>query len=159
MGQRADVRLKVENVLAPQYCYALSNPLRAPVLDFTNRLCRDASPRTIDNPSFPRYNPRGCVSGCLFDTFWEINIVPRSDKLIREWKILQMLEASRFGKTLSELAESACEEVGEAHLSERTVRRDIEALQLAGFWIDSHRYPGRGVVIGAGKNIPMSIAF
>jgi predicted DNA-binding transcriptional regulator YafY len=61
----------------------------------------------------------------------------RNEQLIRQHRLLQMLERSRFGRTLAELRESLVEELGLDQLSERTVRRDLEALQAAGFDVDS----------------------
>jgi predicted DNA-binding transcriptional regulator YafY len=71
----------------------------------------------------------------------------RGDQLSRQWKIIQALIASRRGKTVPELAQMV-----ECHT--RTLYRDLEALQAAGFpvmtereghrmvWslFDSHRY-------------------
>jgi len=50
----------------------------------------------------------------------------RGDQLGRQWKIIQALMSSRKGKTVSELAREL-----ECHI--RTVYRDLEALQTAGF--------------------------
>src|SRR5882757_8495097 len=60
----------------------------------------------------------------------------RNEQLIRQHRLLQIIERSRFGKTLTELRDSLVEELGLDQLSERTVRRDLEALQAAGFDID-----------------------
>lgn len=62
----------------------------------------------------------------------------RNEQLIRQHKILQLLERSRFGKTLQELVDDLVEELGLSGLSDRTVRRDLEALQAAGIDVDSH---------------------
>jgi len=60
----------------------------------------------------------------------------RGDQLARQWKIIQALIASRHGKSVPELAEMV-----ECHT--RTVYRDLEALQAAGFPVttgrDGHR--------------------
>lgn len=60
----------------------------------------------------------------------------RGDQLARQWKIVQALIASRRGKSVPELAEMV-----ECHT--RTVYRDLEALQFAGFPVttarDGHR--------------------
>jgi len=50
----------------------------------------------------------------------------RGDQLSRQWRILQTLIASRVGKTAAELA-------SEIDCHPRTVYRDLEALQSAGF--------------------------
>ena len=57
----------------------------------------------------------------------------RNEQLIRQHRILQLLEATRFGKTLDEIREDLVEDLGLTSLHERTVRRDIEALQVAGY--------------------------
>ena len=50
----------------------------------------------------------------------------RGDQLARQWKIIQSLISSRLGKSVSDLAEDL-----DCHT--RTVYRDLEALQVAGF--------------------------
>ncbi|GAB5439880.1 MAG: YafY family protein [Fuerstiella sp.] len=45
-----------------------------------------------------------------------------SPQLVRQWKLLQQLEASRLGCTLAELAEKT-------EVSEETIRRDLKVLQ------------------------------
>lgn len=57
----------------------------------------------------------------------------RNEQLIRQHRILQLLEDSRFGKTLDEVREALVDDLGLNSLHERTVRRDIEALQAAGY--------------------------
>lgn len=57
----------------------------------------------------------------------------RNEQLVRQHRILQLLEATRFGKTLEEVREDLVELLGLSSLHERTVRRDIEALQGAGY--------------------------
>ena len=56
----------------------------------------------------------------------------RGDQLARQWKIIQALIASRHGKSVPELAEMV-----ECHT--RTVYRDLEALQAAGFPVTTER--------------------
>ena len=56
----------------------------------------------------------------------------RNEQLIRQHKILQILERVRYGKTLKELSDDLIEELGLASIHQRTVRRDLEALQAAG---------------------------
>ena len=58
----------------------------------------------------------------------------RGDQLGRQWKIIQTLISSRQGKSAADLAE-------EMECHPRTVYRDLEALQVAGFHI--HRKVGR----------------
>lgn len=57
----------------------------------------------------------------------------RNEQLIRQHRILQLLEDSRFGKTIEEVRDDLKEDLGLTSLHERTVRRDIEALQVAGY--------------------------
>jgi predicted DNA-binding transcriptional regulator YafY len=62
----------------------------------------------------------------------------RNEQLIRQHKLLQILETSRFGKTLDELREELIKDLGLQSLHERSVRRDLEALQAAGIDIGVH---------------------
>lgn len=62
---------------------------------------------------------------------------PRQRGLIRQWKLLRALEASRRGLTWAQLAEAAEEPV-----HKRTLMRDVDTLTLAGFPIDVRT--GRG---------------
>lgn len=62
----------------------------------------------------------------------------RNEQLIRQHKILQILERVRYGKTLQELVDSLVDELGLGSLHQRTVRRDLEALQAAGLDVDVH---------------------
>ncbi|MCA9186117.1 MAG: hypothetical protein KDA99_10870, partial [Planctomycetales bacterium] len=57
----------------------------------------------------------------------------RNEQLIRQHKLLQLLEATRFGRTLGELRDDLVSDLGLGSLHERSVRRDLEALQAAGF--------------------------
>ncbi len=56
----------------------------------------------------------------------------RNEQLIRQHKLLQILEGTRFGLTLSELRDDLVNELGLTSLHTRSVRRDLEALQAAG---------------------------
>jgi predicted DNA-binding transcriptional regulator YafY len=56
----------------------------------------------------------------------------RGDQLARQWKIIQALIASRHGRSVPDLAEMV-----ECHT--RTVYRDLEALQAAGFPVTTER--------------------
>jgi predicted DNA-binding transcriptional regulator YafY len=56
----------------------------------------------------------------------------RNEQLVRQHRILQILERFRFGRTLGELRDELVGELGLSSLHERTVRRDLEALQAAG---------------------------
>jgi len=61
----------------------------------------------------------------------------RNAEVIRQWKILKRIEAGRY-TTARDLAE-------EHGVTERTIRRDIEALQEAGFPLYDERSEGRKV--------------
>ncbi len=61
--------------------------------------------------------------------------MPRGDQISRQWKILQLLEARRKGVTVPELA-------AELEANVRTVYRDMEALETAGFPIYSEKDEG-----------------
>src|SRR5436189_2024339 len=63
--------------------------------------------------------------------------MPRNEQLIRQHKLLQLLERSRFGQTLEELREELAKELGLTSLHLRTVKRDLQALLAAGFDIES----------------------
>lgn len=75
----------------------------------------------------------------------------RNEQLIRQHKLLQLLEVSRFGRTLEEFRGDLVLDLGLTTLHERTVRRDIEALQAAGFDIQTETLE-RGKVYSLGNN-------
>lgn len=52
--------------------------------------------------------------------------MPRNQEVIRQWKVLHALESSRHGVTIAALAD-------ELRVTTRTIRRDLAALQEAGF--------------------------
>jgi len=60
----------------------------------------------------------------------------RGDQLGRQWKILQMLISARGGKAVSDLAK-------EMDCHTRTVYRDLEALQVAGFPVYTEKEGGK----------------
>jgi len=63
--------------------------------------------------------------------------VPRNQEVIRQWKVLHALESSRHGVSIDALAQ----DVG---VTTRTIRRDLAALQEAGFPLyDEHDDQGR----------------
>ena len=64
--------------------------------------------------------------------------MPRNQEVIRQWKILHALEASRHGTTIPALAD-------ELNVTTRTIRRDLTALQEAGFPLFDERDEDRGV--------------
>lgn len=62
----------------------------------------------------------------------------RGDQLGRQWKIIQTLISSRIGKSAADLAQDL-----ECH--PRTLYRDLEALQVAGFPIYTERVAGKNL--------------
>jgi len=62
----------------------------------------------------------------------------RGDQLGRQWQIIQILLSSKQGKSAQELAREL-----ECHL--RTVYRDLEALQIAGFPLFNEREAGKNL--------------
>jgi len=52
--------------------------------------------------------------------------VPRNQEVIRQWKLLHALESSRHGAAIDALAD-------DLDVTTRTIRRDLAALQEAGF--------------------------
>ena len=61
----------------------------------------------------------------------------RNEQLIRQHRILQILERYRFGVPLDELRDMIVEELGLTSLHTRSIRRDLAALQAAGIDVDS----------------------
>jgi predicted DNA-binding transcriptional regulator YafY len=59
-------------------------------------------------------------------------LLARNEQLIRQHKILQVLERRRYGATLEDLRNTIVEELGLTGLHVRSIRRDLEALQAAG---------------------------
>jgi predicted DNA-binding transcriptional regulator YafY len=62
----------------------------------------------------------------------------RNEQLIRQHRILQILERTRFGQTVEEIRDSLVEELGLQSLHTRSVQRDLKALQSAGIDVDDH---------------------
>lgn len=62
----------------------------------------------------------------------------RGDQLGRQWRIIQTLLTSKMGKSAAELAE-------EMETNPRTVYRDLEALQVAGFPVYTERVDGKNL--------------
>ena len=52
--------------------------------------------------------------------------MPRNQEVIRQWKVLHALETARHGVAIDALA-------GDLGVTTRTIRRDLAALQEAGF--------------------------
>lgn len=61
----------------------------------------------------------------------------RHGEIVRQWRILLALEGSTRGMTLADIREAAGDGV-----TERTIRRDLDALGQAGFPIDAARTDG-----------------
>jgi predicted DNA-binding transcriptional regulator YafY len=61
--------------------------------------------------------------------------VARNAEMIRQWEILRSLESSRYGKTIQELADDRL-------VTTRTIRRDLSALEQAGFPLESSEGAG-----------------
>lgn len=75
----------------------------------------------------------------------------RNEQLIRQHKILQILERYRFGRLLEEIRDDLVDELGLTSLHVRSVRRDLEALQAAGIDVTSQtNQRGRVWKLGAG---------
>ena len=75
---------------------------------------------------------------CSEKTDGEGNPMARGDQLGRQWRIIQTLLTSRTGKSAADLAE-------EMEANPRTVYRDLEALQVAGFPIYTERVDGKNL--------------
>ena len=58
--------------------------------------------------------------------------MPRNQEVIRQWKLLHALESSRHGASIDSLAK-------ELEVTTRTIRRDLAALQEAGFALYDER--------------------
>ncbi len=82
----------------------------------------------------------------------------RNEQLIRQHRLLQLLERTRIGQTIEELRDEMAKEFGLASLHLRTVKRDLEALVAAGFDIES-QYLKRGKVWRLGPRHGTPIAF
>jgi predicted DNA-binding transcriptional regulator YafY len=67
--------------------------------------------------------------------------VARNEQLIRQHKIIQILERLRYGASLESLRDSVVEELGLGSLHVRSIRRDVEALQAAGIAIITEETP------------------
>jgi predicted DNA-binding transcriptional regulator YafY len=79
--------------------------------------------------------------------------MPRNDQAIRQLVILNKLEASRHGLTLGQLAE-AIDPAAAPH--PRTLRRDLAAIESAGWPVLTERFDGqvRWKLLEGSRNIP-----
>jgi predicted DNA-binding transcriptional regulator YafY len=64
--------------------------------------------------------------------------MPRGDQLARQWRVIQTIVSSGRGKSAAELAD-------ELDCNPRTLYRDLEALQVAGFPIYNERKDGKNL--------------
>ncbi|HZN34798.1 MAG TPA: WYL domain-containing protein [Pirellulaceae bacterium] len=74
----------------------------------------------------------------------------RNEQLVRQHKLLQILERTRIGWTTLELRDGMAQELGLPSLHLRTVKRDLEALLASGFDIEG-QYLRRGKVWRLGR--------
>ena len=65
----------------------------------------------------------------------------RHGEIVRQWRLILALETSRHGLTLADLRTQA-----DGAVSERTIRRDLDALGQAGFALEYSKRDGRTVV-------------
>src|SRR5262245_5647380 len=72
--------------------------------------------------------------------------MPRNEQLIRQHKLLQLLERTRTGQTLEELQADIAKELALKSLHLKTVKRDLDALLAAGFDIEKQHLGQRGKV-------------
>lgn len=59
----------------------------------------------------------------------------RNREMVRQWQIVREIEEARFGKSIGELA-------AQFSVHQRTIRRDLEALQRAGFPLYDEKHAG-----------------
>jgi len=78
--------------------------------------------------------------------------MPRNDQITRQWYLLRRLEGSN-GQTLQDLVESVPNDYPK---NDRTVRRDLEALEAVGFPLVTEHHNGqtRWRLIEGFRNIP-----
>ncbi len=74
----------------------------------------------------------------------------RNEQLIRQHKLMQLLEAARYGRTLEELRDDLKQDLGLNNLHERTVRRDLDALSASGLDVQTETLD-RGKVYKLGR--------
>lgn len=62
----------------------------------------------------------------------------RGKQTARQFKVLELLENSRFGMTTREIRDEAVESLGLSSLHEKTIKRDLEHWRQLGYPIDQH---------------------
>ncbi len=70
----------------------------------------------------------------------------RNEQLIRQHKLLELLEYYRYGRLLDEFRDEVVQDLGLSNLHTRTIRRDLQALQRAGVPVLEEVIPSRGRV-------------
>src|SRR5688500_7952848 len=95
-------------------------------------------------------DPWGKVRSCKLWLMEAHQPMARNEQLIRQHKVMQLLEASRYGRTLEELRDELVKDLGLTNLHARTVRRDVDALQASGLDIQSEMLE-RGKVYKLGR--------
>jgi predicted DNA-binding transcriptional regulator YafY len=68
-----------------------------------------------------------------------VTTMPRNEQLIRQHKLLQLLERTRVGLTVENLRDEMSQELGLTSLHIKTVKRDLAALLAAGFDIEGQQ--------------------
>lgn len=101
----------------------------------------------------PRY-AKGAILNLLSCRAWPM---PRNDQFIRQWLIVQKLEAARRGLTLGELVDALPPDYPR---HPRTLRRDLEALEVAGVPILTERVDGqvRWRLMEGFRNLPLAFS-
>ncbi len=62
----------------------------------------------------------------------------RGKQTARQFKVLQLLENSRFGLTTREIRDDVIDALGLSSLHEKTIKRDLEHLRQLGYTIEQH---------------------
>ena len=62
----------------------------------------------------------------------------RGKQTARQFKVLELLESSRFGMTTREIREEVIESLGLSSLHEKTIKRDLEHWRQLGYPIEQH---------------------
>jgi predicted DNA-binding transcriptional regulator YafY len=95
----------------------------AAVLEDSGRGINELFPRDLGQSHYSFI-----VGGFIHDAFNRGFDLERGRQILRQWKVLRALESARRGLTVAEISEA----IGEP-ASDRTLYRDLEQLELAGF--------------------------